>query len=234
MLAAAGAFGGVEAAWQGSLVSILVPLGFSGAQAGAIGFVNGVGFNVGAVGFSALVVFALGRRRAARDGAARVDERAALNGAAEPPRSWQDVALRSRRAQIIGWLVVLVVTGFGFAVLCGYDLHALPYRLITLVAFVMGVGQGSPRPLLFELAADLTYPLPEGSSASAIVTLWNAVCLVVLCADPFIADRTVMNWVRVGVLVVCLALMLRVREGHARPADATAPRSDTGAINSTC
>ena len=59
-----------------------------------------------------------------------------------------------------------------------------------------------------------------GEKERAIVTLWNAVCLVVLCADPFIADRTVMNWVRVGVLVVCLALMLRVREGHARPADA--------------
>ena len=129
----------------------------------------------------------------------------AQNAAARgPPGACRslDAALASRRAQIIGWLGVLVGAGVVFALF----LRRMDYRLVALVAFVMGVGQGSPRPLLFELAADLTYPLPEGTSASAIVTLWNAVCLVVLCADPFIADRTVMNWVRVGVLVVCLAL----------------------------
>jgi len=47
--------------------------------------------------------------------------------------------------------------------------------------------QGATDPLFYELAAEITYPLPEGISASMIVLIYNVATLVMLAVAPCIS-----------------------------------------------
>ena len=55
---------------------------------------------------------------------------------------------------------------------------------VRVVAFLMGVCQGAPRPLFFEWVADLSYPLNEGTSAASVVAAWNLLAILGAATRP--------------------------------------------------
>lgn len=78
-----------------------------------------------------------------------------------------------------------------------------------------GLFLGSTNPIFFELGAEITFPISEGSSA-ALITIWNNIAnLILLLAGPKIPA----DWINFGVAAsigVCSLLLFFVREKYLR------------------
>ena len=80
---------------------------------------------------------------------------------------------------------------------------------------LLGLLVGATCPLAFEFAAELTFPLSESVSGSAISGLNNAASLLFLFVAPQVAGKT-MNAIMLGTAVACTLLLLPVAESYAR------------------
>lgn len=89
----------------------------------------------------------------------------------------------------------------------------------TLVAALILAGcfQGMTEPLLYELGAELTYPVREGMSAGIIVALLNGAAGVMIFVNTMI-NQDYMNFIMVVVIAVVVVIIgVCVKEKYNRP-----------------
>merc|ERR1719473_2241434 len=84
-------------------------------------------------------------------------------------------------------------------------------------SFLMGLGNGGANPLFYELGAEITYPVPEGTSAGVLVLIWNATSFIVIFLPKGIG--LAMNWIFLGLIVFCMVLVASAKEKYLRPAN---------------
>ena len=95
--------------------------------------------------------------------------------------------------------------------------------LLSLV--VAGFAQGLTTPLVYELAAELLYPVKEGMSAGILVLLLNASCALLIVGNDLLPPDA-MNEIMTATAAACfIAVGLGVREEYRRPVDAVAKRA---------
>jgi uncharacterized membrane protein YgcG len=89
------------------------------------------------------------------------------------------------------------------------------------IGCLAGVFQSACDPLFYELAAEISFPLEEGSSASVIAFLFNAATLVMLFVAPAIS-LTFFNAIMTATMVVCALGVCFTKESYHRRAAALA------------
>ena len=77
------------------------------------------------------------------------------------------------------------------------------------------------RPIIYELAAEISFPLEEGTSASLIAFLFNAATLIMLFVAPVIS-LTLFNTIMAATMLVCAWGVCFSRESYPRRAAALA------------
>jgi FLVCR family MFS transporter len=100
---------------------------------------------------------------------------------------------------------------------------------IMIIGSLAGVLQSACDPLFYELAAEISFPLEEGSSASMIAFLFNAATLVMLFVAPAIS-LTLFNAIMTATMVVCALGVCFTKESYHRRAAALA-RTNCLAVN---
>jgi len=86
--------------------------------------------------------------------------------------------------------------------------------IITSITLA-GLFLGSTNPLFYELSAEMTYPVTEGSSAGILTLVNNLACVIVLGIGPFIN----VNWINTLVVISiigCGILLLPIKEEYRR------------------
>lgn len=103
----------------------------------------------------------------------------------------------------------------------GYHSGLLPHSMfgLTLAIIIIGLSQSSMSPIFYELCAELTYPVPEGTSAGILAFIWNAAALVMIFLSPVINSDYINTIVTITVFV-CIGMVLSVKETYNRPQDA--------------
>lgn len=89
--------------------------------------------------------------------------------------------------------------------------------------------QSACDPLFYELAAEISFPLEEGTSASLIAFLFNAATLVMLFVAPVIS-LTLFNSIMAATMLVCALGVCFSKESYPRRAAALA-QNNASAIN---
>lgn len=88
------------------------------------------------------------------------------------------------------------------------------FSTILISITCAGLFLGASAPLFFELALEITYPLPEATSGG-IITLFNNIgALLFLAIPPSFASG--MNVVMTGTVLLTVLLVLSVREAYHR------------------
>lgn len=154
LVLAAGLLAGVMTAWQSLLQAILSSMDYNDTQIGYLGFANGLSGNLGSVCIGAI-----------------------------SDRWFQ----RRFKRTILLLLVWLFLTSLWFTLslpALGSAEGILPASFIslTMAASLSGSVQSATSPLFYELCAELTYPVPEGTSAGFLAFLWNF-CLFYYCGS---------------------------------------------------
>eukprot|EP01105_Mastigella_eilhardi_P008246 TRINITY_DN2011_c0_g1_i1.p2 TRINITY_DN2011_c0_g1~~TRINITY_DN2011_c0_g1_i1.p2 ORF type:complete len:403 (+),score=102.26 TRINITY_DN2011_c0_g1_i1:210-1418(+) len=86
----------------------------------------------------------------------------------------------------------------------------------TYVAVALGgLFLGSTNPLFYELAAELTFPVPEEVSAVFMTLVMNIICVVILFGEPLINYNYINALVTLSI-IGCGAVLLLVRERYPR------------------
>ena len=170
-------FGGVQAGvssgWSGVLPQILVPPAYSDVFAGWCGFATCLAGVAGNVGAGVL----------------------------------GDRFFPTRLKELLVALYLLSALFFGLFALClpspisSSSLFPSSHASVLLLIIFAGFFQSACDPLFYELAAEISYPLPEGTSAGLITLLFNASTLVLLFVAPAVSAN-VFN------VVMCLAMLL--------------------------
>jgi hypothetical protein len=92
---------------------------------------------------------------------------------------------------------------------------------IMIIGTLSGVFQSACDPLFYELAAEISFPLEEGTSASLIAFLFNAATLIMLFVAPVIS-LTLFNTIMAATMLVCAWGVCFSRESYPRRAAALA------------
>ena len=80
---------------------------------------------------------------------------------------------------------------------------------------IVGLGMGFCYPLYMELAAEITYPTPEGVSSSGIGFVYNVSALIVLSVESTIDPKSI-NFIMAATVAASLSLLTCVDESYAR------------------
>merc|ERR1712228_713273 len=98
----------------------------------------------------------------------------------------------------------------------------LPENAATIFAALAlaGLAQSATSPLLYELCAELTYPVPEGTSAGVLACLWNLFSLIVIFISPTISPGAI-SGIMAGTTVLVIAMVASVKEVYRRPSSQT-------------
>ena len=192
LVLAAGIMAGVSAAWQSLLQSILSP-SFDDSTIGYLGFGNGLAGNLGSVlvGYLSDSFF---RRR-----------------------------FTSTILKAIGLLFVAVVwftLSAPSSTTATHYASIMPSNLVTLATALAlaGLAQAATSPLLYELCAELTFPVPEGTSAGLLALLWNSFSLIVIFLSPVIPSSAI-NYIMAATTVLVMFMVFSVKESYKRPTD---------------
>lgn len=94
-------------------------------------------------------------------------------------------------------------------------LIASNHASIIGASLLTGFFQGACDPLFYELAAEVTYPLPEGVSAGLITFVYNAAALIMLFVAPVISNIW-MNTMMTLAMVLSMLLTLCVKQRYLR------------------
>ncbi len=86
---------------------------------------------------------------------------------------------------------------------------------VLAASVLTGFFQGACDPLFYELAAEITYPLPEGTSAGLITFVYNAAALIMLYVAP-VVSITWMNTMATLTFIISAVLTMLVRERYLR------------------
>merc|ERR1711871_42000 len=87
--------------------------------------------------------------------------------------------------------------------------------LLGAALLIAGAMQGTAVPLMYELCAELTYPVPEGTSAGILVFLFNFASFIVLLVGSYI-DVHLINTIWTATLVVVIVMVACVKERYLR------------------
>eukprot|EP00937_MAST-01D_sp_MAST-1D-sp2_P004009 g4009.t1 len=190
LVLAAGIMAGVSAAWQSLFQDILNPIGYSDSTVGYLGFANGLAGNVGSVTVGYL----------------------------------SDTYFRRRFKRSIIWLLGLLLLStlwFTLSLPAFGQPAVLPRTLGSLfVACILaGVANSSMSPLFYELCAELTYPVSEGTSAGFLALIWNTASFIMIYLSPVISAGSV-NVITTITIGVVLLMVLSVKEQYKRPSSA--------------
>ena len=90
---------------------------------------------------------------------------------------------------------------------------------IMIIGTFAGIFQSACDPLFYELAAEVSYPLEEGTSASLISFLFNAATLIMLFVAPAIS-LTLFNTIMATTMLVCALGVCFTHESYNRRAAA--------------
>lgn len=176
--------------WTGVLLTILSPMGYSQNEAGWFGFIAAMGTIVGGLVFGSLMDRPSLRRRF----------------------KLVVIILSVTSALFLVWFILSLPSIFD-------DEPLLPSSLGVLGTAITlgGVAMGGANPLYYELGAELTYPVPEVTSAS-FITLWNNVIgLIFLFLAPEL-DEKVTNFALIVALAIFVLMLGGVREQYKRRA----------------
>ena len=191
LVLAAGILAGVFAGWQSLFQDILGPLGYSDTQVGWIGFTSGLCGNLAsvAVGFSSDKFFQ------------RKFKRSIL--------------------QLLGMLFVAVLWFTLSMPAFGSNGGLLPNSLATIgiSASLAGMSQTGITPLMYELCAELTFPVSEGTSAGFLALIWNAASFVMIYLSPIISSGSI-NVITLLTVAVIFGMVTSVKEEYKRPTTA--------------
>lgn len=186
LVLSAGMVSGVAAGWQSLLNQILHF--YSDSTVGWLGFANGVSGNIGAV----------------------------LVGAVS------DNLFRRRFK-----CVILVCLCSEFIMMAYFTLSLpihnakqaiLPHSFATLAVpiAIIGAAQSGVSPVMYELCAELTFPVPEGTSAGLLAFLWNLSSFCMIFISPVINPNDI-NAIATATVVLCIAMVCGVKEVYQRP-----------------
>eukprot|EP01104_Vermistella_antarctica_P019312 TRINITY_DN7516_c0_g1_i1.p1 TRINITY_DN7516_c0_g1~~TRINITY_DN7516_c0_g1_i1.p1 ORF type:complete len:515 (+),score=47.71 TRINITY_DN7516_c0_g1_i1:276-1820(+) len=98
---------------------------------------------------------------------------------------------------------------------------------------IAGFFEGTIGPILFELCAEVGFPVPESTSGGMLQFVNNVAVMIFLFAAPYISVNY-FNLIEVGATIFCVLLLLMVRERYARseadehntPANPTTPNGE--------
>lgn len=136
-------------------------------------------------------------------------------GSVSSGRAASSKFLRRRfKLLILVGLCLVEIAGVAWAFAC--TSRRSPF-LITCVICCMGLGQGVALPFFFELGAELTFPVPAGTSGGILSFVWNAVAMVMIALPAGLGVN--MNWVYLGLIGSSITLVGYVRERYSRPSD---------------
>lgn len=194
LVLAAGIIAGVQAAWQSLLQAILSPSGYTDKMIGYLGFAAGLSGNIGSVLFGFL----------------------------------SDTVFRRRfKATIMGLFLLLLFANLWFTLsvpMTDSGSAILPQTLGTIFVAIClaGLAQSATSPLLYELCAELTYPVPEGTSAGILALLWNFFSLVVIFISPLIPPGAV-SGIYTATSALVIVMVGTVKEVYKRPSSHAIP-----------
>eukprot|EP00742_Colponemidia_sp_Colp-10_P002780 GILJ01002972.1.p1 GENE.GILJ01002972.1~~GILJ01002972.1.p1 ORF type:complete len:458 (-),score=57.19 GILJ01002972.1:377-1750(-) len=183
---------GVYNAWSGCLPTVLKPLGFGEDEAGWMAF----GGTMAGI-LAALLVGHLSDRYF--------------------PRRYKKTLLTCFTVSflVFCWLTLSLPEPFIDYNVFGYQLGS-PSNVGLTIA-VAGMFLGAANPVFFEFAAELSYPIPEGTSAGALVFINNVGCLCFLFIVPQIPNQWLNVIIACNVLLCTIALSF-VKESYKRAA----------------
>ena len=123
---------------------------------------------------------------------------------------WLADAVFARRFKLLLFGLFTVAAGLFLWLCCMLDGNFTPFAskvprttpLVFVGIALVGFFRAAAVPVLYELAADHTYPLPEGTSAGLIVLAEHTSLLVLLFTVPFIELRT-LNLLTLACLASC-------------------------------
>jgi len=122
--------------------------------------------------------------------------------------------MRNQRAvQVVLLTTAAVFLGI-FAVVCsgvipgGFNTSAAGYAIMFLAATIGAAACDSGVPLFFELAMEVTYPLPEGLVITILTVLNNVAALVALFVPMDEVGTSWINWAYAGTLATVAAVLL--------------------------
>eukprot|EP00658_Telonema_sp_P-2_P026457 TRINITY_DN20684_c0_g1_i2.p1 TRINITY_DN20684_c0_g1~~TRINITY_DN20684_c0_g1_i2.p1 ORF type:complete len:138 (-),score=19.73 TRINITY_DN20684_c0_g1_i2:284-697(-) len=104
----------------------------------------------------------------------------------------------------------------------GSDSGMIPHSVASVgtAIGILGLLQSATSPLFYELCAELTFPVPEGTSAGILALLWNLASFIIIFLSPVI-NKTCMNPIMAGCILAVLLMLLTVKEVYRRPRNAT-------------
>jgi fucose permease len=89
--------------------------------------------------------------------------------------------------------------------------------IAVVLLFISGVSQGAVSPLIYELAAELLYPVSEGLSGGILVLILNGACFATIFLKDYL-DANVMNFaMSCFIFVVTSIVFFGVKETYRRP-----------------
>jgi FLVCR family MFS transporter len=187
LVMSAGLLHGMFACWSAALPILLRPFGYTNTKADGFAFVSTVTYTLGTY----------------------------LGG---------ELADRFMRGRLKGCLLLLLFLTTGSFIAFGLTIPSvvsaaplIPPSYNTLMALlsVNGLVTGATAPMFLELAAEVTYPIPEGSSGNLVGLFINAWHILGFGLFPYISPQAV-NLFMAVVYVLCLLLMVPVAEKYLR------------------
>ena len=99
----------------------------------------------------------------------------------------------------------------------------LPHSIgtIAVAIVILGFTQSATSPIFYELCAELTYPIPEGTSAGILALIWNTASLVVIFLSPVLNSKW-MNMIMALTIAIVIGMVACVKEEYNRPQDSGA------------
>ena len=202
LIVMAAVLAGINAAWQALFQSMLAPAGLSNKAVGWIGFGNGAAGNLGAV-LSGLVLDRCFRRKL---------KLGILTG------------LMGTLLSVSWFTMQLPILSEDTPPLIALP-NATRASTLTAASTLEGFFQGMTAPLIYELSAELLYPLREGMSAGFLVLLWNASSAVLIFLNGYIPSADINLVMTATVACVMVAIGLFVKEEYRRPCNEAASRT---------
>jgi FLVCR family MFS transporter len=184
---------GVSSAWSGVLPQMLTPPRFSSVFVGWLGFAFSIGGVVGNAGAGVVA----------------------------------DVWFVQRYKRFLIWVFILSAACFALFTLSLPNPFISPAPIpssetsIMIIGTMAGVFQSACDPLFYELAAEISFPLEEGTSASLIAFLFNAATLIMLFVAPVISI-SLFSTIMTATLIVCALGVCFSKESYHRRAAALA------------
>lgn len=185
-ITACGVQAGVTSGWQGVLPQALEDLDYTESESGWLGFGNSIAGIAGGVLFGPVTDIFFKRR-----------SKLLL------------LLLFGLSTSGFAWFTLSLPTPFGGALI-----PSTFWTLMTALG-IAGLFQGGIGPALFELSAELLYPIPEATSGGLLSLLMNMATLVFLFVSPLI-KTTWFNLIVTSTLLFCGVLVVLMRERYRR------------------